>query len=170
MIAATEVLVSQRGPIGGEQEVISRVHELCRGWRSGMPLAEVRRHSTGAERWTATRFTPSGHTMFGPLMAMLDALIRTDVTDAHGRQYQTRHGTLSEAELTGARARMRRMEDGVIRIDFPVQYPWLRRPDGEVGDAGEAGEPVYAEGYEARLASASQRESVVHQPRRKAFT
>lgn len=170
MIAATDVLVSDRGPIGDEHEVIERVHELCRGWRSGMPLAEVRRHSTGADRWTATRFTPPQHTMFPGLMAMLDALVRTDVTDAYGMQYQTPHGTFSEADLRSAVARITRTVDGRLRILFPIRVPWLRRPDLERGGDGERGDPVYADTYDDRWESANRGDVVAHPPRRKEFS
>ncbi len=169
MIAATDVLVSDRGPIGDEHEMIERVHELCRGWRSGMPLAEVRLHSTGADRWTATRFTPPQHTMFDPLMAMLDALVRTDVTDAHGMQYQTPHGTFSEADLTSAQARITRTVDGRLRILFPIRVPWHRRPDPERGDEGERGDPVYAETLDARREIANWRDADSVPERRKEF-
>lgn len=150
-VSATEAIVSDRAPRPAEVETIDRVHDLCREWQKGLPVNDVRQLCTGMERWTAVRFTPRQHIMFRPLHMMLDALIRTDVTDKNGMQYQTRYGTFSELELRHVRARITRPPDGLIQILFPIQYPWRRRPDTESNDAGDLGEPLYAEGHDERM-------------------
>ncbi|HXG72812.1 MAG TPA: hypothetical protein VNJ04_19630 [Gemmatimonadaceae bacterium] len=146
-----EVLVSQRAPTPDENSAIDLVHDLCRNWQSGMPLTQVRQHSTGKERWTATRFTPPPHTMFTPLHAMLKVLVDTDMTDRNGKQYQTRYGTFNAIELRHVNARITETAEGLTKILFPILYPWRRRPDPEGNDEGEAGEPVYAHGHDERM-------------------
>lgn len=160
---------SRRAPSAKEAESIDLVHDLCRNWRDGMPLTEVRRFSTGRERWTATRFTPPAHALFRPLHEMLDALIRTDATDPAGMQYQTRYGTFNELDFRAVRARLTRGDDGRIRVVFPIRYPWRRKPEPEHGDPGDTAAPVYAETAEDRMRIANQAHIRTDAPRRPVF-
>jgi len=169
-IHVASLLGSQRAPSAAEAEAIDLVHDLWRNWRDGMPLHEVRQHSTGRERWTAARFTPPAHALFRPLHEMLDALIRTDATDPAGMQYQTRYGTFSELDFRVTRARLTRGDDGRIRVVFPIRYPWVRKPDPEHGDGGEADAPVYAETAEDRMRIANQAHIRTDAPRRPVFS
>lgn len=161
---AADTLVSRRAPSADEVETVERVHQLCRDWQRGLDLATVRTECAGGDRWTAARFTPPTHVMFRPLMAMLAALIATDVTDTTGMQYQTRQGTFSELDLRATGARITRTAAGLLRILWPVAYPWRRRPDPAHNDPGEAGDPVYADTAEERTRIANQ--THIHHDRR----
>ena len=76
-------------------------------------LTQIREHTTGRQRWLATRHTMPDHPMFRPLMAMLDALIadRGTVT--------TKHGAFTREDLHEYRGRIWR-EDGKELVQFPV--------------------------------------------------
>lgn len=123
------MLLTQRDPTEDEQATIQKVYDLVTDWIYGGDLLDIRRQSTGAERFLAARFTPPAHSMFVQLHAALDALIASDATGSDGYCYATRFGTLTTSEIRHAEGRMRRTQDGRIKIEFPITH--------------ENGEPVY---------------------------
>ncbi len=166
-VPAKEAVATARAPNPDEEATIDLVHELFREWGADrLPLHEVRRLSTAYERFIATRFTPPAAAMFRPLMRLLDALIASDPTDSHGYQYQTKHGTFSEAELRAAKVEMTRTDDGRIRLLFPIRYPWAVKPDPKRGDPGIPDAPIYARTAEERWDWANRPADVPTTPRR----
>lgn len=153
----SEVLVSNREPNRTELETIQHVRELALAFdHNEIPIEEVRRLSSGRERWTATRFTPPSHSVYRPMMAMLDALIRTDVGDRNGLLYGTKYGVFTTAELRESEARIEKTRDGLIRIRFPI----LR---------GNNRSPHYAENAEERRDIANTRTSSAPPKQRTVF-
>lgn len=105
-------------PSPEDAAMIAGVHELAAAF-AGLPtekrpgfLVEVRKLSTGFDRFRATVFTPPDDPMFGPLMVMLDGL------NASAGVIQTKHGAFTTDDLREAGA----MTVGADRIRFPVGY------------------------------------------------
>lgn len=162
---AHTMLLGERTPSVAEEQTVAEVHELVRAWRAGLSIENVRQVCSGHDRWTAVRFTATQHTMWDPLMAMLDALIASDTSSEHGRMYQTPQGTFSEAELTHREARITKTTDGRLRILFPHTHPWRVKPDPERGIEGVRDAPRYAETYDERYRIANEKH-VAKAPRR----
>lgn len=132
-----DVMRPDRQPTGKEATAILDVQELAFRWELGQTtISEVRAATSGKQRWLATRFTPPDDPAFVPLMAMLDALV---VAQTH---FETKHGPFSTDDLHTYGAKVVR-EDGRELLCFPIRYPWKRRPNPEIGDPGERGEPIY---------------------------
>lgn len=134
------MLLTQRDPTPEEVEIIQRVHDLVTDWIYGGDLYDIRRHSTGKERFTAARFTPPSHPMFPDLHRALDALIASDPIGDDGYNYATKHGVITDREIRHAGGRMRRTQSGAIKIEFPI-----RRVNGE--DVFRSDHPERAEWF-----------------------
>jgi hypothetical protein len=180
--------LTEREPVGPEKAAKELVAALALDWAVGdMDLAGVRRetarfaaewreagcsHATGGYvRWQAVRFGSPNDAAWEATMAMLDALIADDATDARGFQYATKHGTFAEADLRDAQAEISRTERGV-KILFPVRVPWEEPPreDGDTPEQreGRRGRPIYARSKEERVKwAADDRRYAVHTKRRK---
>ena len=94
MRSLAEVLQPKEAPTGRDTEIVGAVHALAAEY-DGLPserrpafLSEVRKLTTGYDRFRATVFTPPDHPAFRSLMAMLDGL------NADSGIIQTRHGAL----------------------------------------------------------------------------
>lgn len=128
----------RREPTPKEQAAIAEVHELAgRRVEGSASLAEVRAATSGKQRWLATRFTRPDDPRFGPLMALLDALIADQADMA-----QTEHGLFERDDLIAAEIKIER-EDGCEVIVFPDAYIWLSPPDPEKGIEGVRGPARY---------------------------
>lgn len=131
-----------KDPTPKQREAIEQVRKMANELatlpvqRRSFYLSEIRTHTSGRQRWLATRHTPPGHEAFGPLMAMLDALIADQDT------IQTKHGCFTEEDIRLAEAAIVR-EDGKSMVLFPIRYPWKRKPDPDKGDAGERLDAIY---------------------------
>ncbi len=149
MIPLAELL-GGRGPSAEQAETRDLIHEICLDWHDrGLPLAEVRQRTSGAERFLAFRLTDPKGPMWGPMARMFDHLVRTDATSQYGYHYATRQGVFSKAELSAAEARHVKLPDGRLQFLFPIRHPWRRRPT-EKGEPGERGQPVYAATFDER--------------------
>lgn len=129
-------MYGQKQPTPKQQEAINQVWAMARELAT-LPeksrpfyLSEIRTHTNGRQRWLATRHTPPDHEAFGPLMAMLDALIADQGT------VRTKHGCFTEEDIRLAEAAIVR-EDDKSMILFPIRYPWKRKPDPDKNDDGE---------------------------------
>lgn len=120
----------------------------------GLPLVEVRQRTTGAERCIAYRLTDPKSAMWGPMTRLFEQLVATDPTSQYGHHYATSQGVFSEAELSAAEARYTKLDDGRLRILFPIRHPWRTKPDDK-GEGGERGVPVYADSFEERFDQAN---------------
>ncbi len=115
-------VLSGSDPAAELAETRELIHEVCREWDAGtLPLVEVRSRTTGAERCIAYRLTEPAGPMWGPMTRMFNRLVATDPTSQYGHHYATRQGVFSEAELAAADARYTRLDDGRIRITFPIR-------------------------------------------------
>jgi hypothetical protein len=104
----------KRDPTPEEEEAIAEVRAVAVEWFAKRgPLADVRRATSGKQRWLATRFTPPTHAAFKPLMALLDALI------AETGAVATKHGIVDRDLLTETGGTINR---GTGEVRFPVAY------------------------------------------------
>jgi hypothetical protein len=123
------------------REAINEVYDIAAAYCALEPhrqrpfLGEVRKLTTGRQRWLATHNTPPDHSCYAPLMTLLDALI------ADQGLWKTKTGWFSRDELDSYRVRFERDDTGEL-IVFPVLYPWFKKPD-ENGQGGEPAAPVY---------------------------
>jgi hypothetical protein len=114
MITPTESLTRGKPPTPEEQEAIAEVWAVAREWNArGGSLADVRRATSGYQRFLASVYTPPDDPMFRPLMNLLDALIA-----AQGA-VPTKHGLVDPALLSETQGTLNRAT-GDIR--FPVNY------------------------------------------------
>jgi hypothetical protein len=111
-----EVMKPTKDPTPEEAAIVTDVHDLAAAY-AGLPpekrpgfLVEVRKLTTGFDRWKATIRTASDDPMFGPLMAMLDGLIATD-----GRSVVTTAGVFDRSDLATALASV-----SPSKVTFPV--------------------------------------------------
>jgi hypothetical protein len=111
-----DVMKPTKEPSPGEAAIVAEVHALAAAFaelpaekRPGF-LVEVRKLTTGFDRFRATVHTPPGHPMFGPLMAMLDGLIATDQLVV-----VTSGGIFDRSELASASASV-----SPSKVTFPV--------------------------------------------------
>lgn len=156
--AASDVLVSNREATHDESATIVHIRELAMAYANDeLDLNEIRRLSSGRERWTATRFTSPAHQTFAPLMTMLDDLIATDPTDPNGWLYQTPFGVFTRRDLEDAGAEITKQPGNRLRIRFPIRWPWRRKPNADQGDQGERDDPYYARDAEERREIANRR-------------
>lgn len=124
------------------REAIDEVYEIAAAYcaldhlRRIPFLGEIRKLTTGRQRWLATRHTPPDHASFAPLMTMLDALI------ADQGLVKTAGGLFSRDELAAAEVKFERDEGGEL-IVFPVLYPWRSKPDPESHGTGIRGDAIY---------------------------
>lgn len=131
-----DVLATKRLATANELAAIGEVHDLATEYSRLSPadrpafLSEVRRLANGRQCWLATRFTPPGHDMFRPLMALLDGLIA-----AQGI-IQTRQGAIDPEAFIAAEGRIE-LDEGHELLVFPVRYPWRRKPDEKTGEGGD---------------------------------
>lgn len=131
-----------REPTPAEAVAIREVHDLAWEFVSLPPvsrpayLAEVRKLTTGRQRFLATAFTSPDDPEFAPLMALLDALIAREPVR------MTKHGVITEDDLREYQVRIER-EDGRELLVFPERYPWRVKPDRDRGIAGVRGDPAY---------------------------
>lgn len=100
-----DVMKPTADPTPNEAAIIAEVHDLAVAFAS-LPLeqragflVEVRKLTTGFDRFRATVHTPPGHPLFGPLMAMLDGLIAADP-----RIVRTKRGLFERSELAASSA------------------------------------------------------------------
>lgn len=132
----------RREPTPVEAIAIREVHDLAWEFASLPPprrpayLAEVRKLTTGRQRFLATAHTPPDDPAFAPLMAMLDALIAEEPVCA------TKHGVLTDEVIREHHARIEREGERTL-VCFPVRWPWHTRPDRERGVVGIRGDPLY---------------------------
>lgn len=134
MQTITDILKPKQPPTPKQQQAIEEVYAMARELAALPPvshrayLAQIREHTTGKQRWLATRHTLPDHPMFGPLMAMLDALIAD-----RGTVY-TKHGAFTREDLHENHGRIWR-ENGAEMIQFPIAVdrstgiPVYRSPD-----------------------------------------
>jgi hypothetical protein len=113
---AHEALRPTTAPTPQEAAIVADVHDLAAAY-AGLPpekrpgfLLEVRKLTTGFDRWKATIRTATDDPMFGPLMAMLDDLIATD-----GRSIVTAAGVFDRSDLANASASI-----SPSKVSFPV--------------------------------------------------
>jgi hypothetical protein len=113
---AHEALRPTTQPTPQEAAIVADVHDLAAAY-AGLPpekrpgfLVEVRKLTTGFDRWKATIRTATDHPRFGPLMAMLDGLIATDE-----RIVVTSGGIFDRSELASASASV-----SPSKVTFPV--------------------------------------------------
>jgi len=138
------ILAGRREATDAETATRDGVLALCRAYRDGIgSLLDIRRYSTGRERFTAVAFTPLADPDRGLLLAVLDELVATDPTSADGWAYSTSKGVFTEADIRAAGGRTFRAEDGRIGVEFPASLPWERRPNRDRGDDGLRGRPVF---------------------------
>lgn len=107
---------------GTADEVAERDHVLSviGDWADGViDLWAVRRHTDGAQRFTAVQFSSPKHPRWSDLMRCLDALIDSDVSGPDGRCYRTQHGTITEAEMRGTGVWMTKDGRGEVVLHFP---------------------------------------------------
>jgi hypothetical protein len=106
--------IGTRDPTPAEEEAIEEVREIAVAFAKGYgTLADVRRATSGKQRWLATRFTPPNHPAFRPLMGLLDALIA-----AQGG-VPTKHGIIDPALLRDTGGTINR---GTGEVRFPIAY------------------------------------------------
>lgn len=144
MITLTEAALAWADAAADPEATRDKVLAVVRAYRAGrVPLLDVRRHTTGRERFVATVATPPGHPDRAGLLATLDELVATDPTSADGWAYATPAGVFTEAEIREAGGRSFKAEDGRVGLEFPLSTPWRRKPDRRLGDAGDAGDAVF---------------------------
>jgi len=139
-----DVLTPTTEPTRKQTRAIQEVRDLATEVAAGrLPIDEIRRLCVGPQRYLATRYTPPEHAMFGPLMAMLDALIASaNDPETGGRQFRTAQGLISEQELRDNGARIER-SDGRELIVWPVRSPWFVKPNADRNEPGIRGEAIY---------------------------
>lgn len=121
------------------KEVWSMAKELATlpQQRRNAYLYEIRKQTSGRQRWLATQHTPPEHEMFRPLMAMLDALIASEPG-----AIPTKHGTFLPDDMAAHHGKLV-VEEGRRMLVFPWTWPWRKKPNKETGAPGERGDPLY---------------------------
>lgn len=115
-------LIGQSEPTAEQTAIRDRVLGLAARHAAGtIDHWEVRRQSTGHDRYVATRYTALDDPLRPALMAMLDDLIANDPTNRDGWCYQTPFGTFTAAELESVGARFEPHGKGFL-IQFPNRY------------------------------------------------
>ena len=143
-----EIIEPRRQLTEAEQRAVQEVHDLAMEFAS-LPavrrpafLHEVRKLTSGRQRFVATAHTPPEHPAFRPLMQLLDALIESAPDGPDGQVRLTKQGVVTQRELEETQARIVR-EDGRAAICFPVRYPWRIKPDPARRIDGERGDPIF---------------------------
>ena len=97
---------------------------------------EVRRLTSGKQRWIATLYSDPADARRADLLALLDRL----VADQPG--WQTGHGFLTRDVIAESAGLTTEAPDGRRVMRFPVASPWRHKPD-ESGFGGERDAPIY---------------------------
>lgn len=138
-----DAMYPKKAPTPKQDEAIREVWALAAEYGALPPAARlgflesVVAITSGRQRWLATRYTPPDNPHYGPLMALLDALI------AYGGVIQTRHGAWTQEDLRDAEAKVTREE-----VAFPVRYPWRTKPDPDRGAPGSRDPAVFRSAQE----------------------
>ena len=97
---------------------------------------EVRRLTSGKQRWVATLHSDPADPRRSDLVALIDRL----VVDQPG--WQTGHGFLTRDAIAESAGLVADAPGGRRVMRFPIASPWHRAPD-EHGFGGERDEPIY---------------------------
>lgn len=123
------------GTVADAQARIDEILTMAAEWDAGrLPLAEVRRLCTGAERFLAVRFGPRPTPP--ALLRLLDALVAGEGV------HITPHGVVTEDELREGEGAVIR-EDGRVGLAWPIRRPWRVKPDPARGIEGERAPAVF---------------------------
>jgi hypothetical protein len=138
MTLLSESMYPKKAPTPKQDQAIREVWAMAQEY-AGLPpasrpafLAEVKKISSGRQRWLATRHTRPDNPHFAPLMALLDAL------NADRGLVHTKHGGFDQDDLRAAEAKVTREE-----VAFPVAHPWKIRPDEQTGRPGVRNPAVF---------------------------
>lgn len=133
-----DITEPKQPPTPIQAKAIADVHELAFLFDRGeTTVAEIRAATSGKQRWKATQHTSKDHPAFGPLMAMLDALLASEQ-----RVAVTDHGMFSMDELIDAGMRIVH-DNGRTVICLAKRRPWFEKPDPDRGIDGIRGDPVF---------------------------
>ena len=150
--------------------VLDELRALAASYDAGrISLADVRRQSTEHERFLLARYV---RPMPREVKRLFDDLVDSDVTQADGYSYRTKHGLLPGAEIAGPLTRMDQTDDGGWRMRFASRWPWRVRPKldkqtGAILVAGIRDDPLFAENDEERMRLARVEEPSA--PRRRSY-
>ena len=97
---------------------------------------EVRRLTSGRQRWVATLHSDPADPRRADLLTLIDRL----VADQPG--WQTGHGFLTRDVIAESAGLVTDGPDGRRVMRFPIVQPWRHKPD-ESGFGGERDEPIY---------------------------
>jgi len=97
---------------------------------------EVRRLTSGKQRWIATLHSDPADPRRADLVAMSERL----VADQPG--WQTGHGFLTRDVIAESAGLTTEGPDGRRVMRFPIVQPWRHKPD-ESGFGGDRDEPIY---------------------------
>lgn len=139
------------------EAIRNHVLELARAWERGqLPLRALRDLCTPQERFVTMGMTRTGTTDRQCMVRLVDALLGIENEVRNGQKlYVTSFGIFTEDQIIEVEGRVMYETDPSTgerspRIDFPIRYPWLRKPDKESGDPGEPAEPYYARNADER--------------------
>jgi len=140
MIAPPRSLASPPSPRTAEavEEVLSIAaeHAVLDPVKATMFRHEVRRLTSGKQRWVATLHSDPADPRRADLVALIDRL----VDDQPG--WQTGHGFLTRDVIAESAGLVTDGPDGRRVMRFPIVQPWRHKPD-ESGFGGERDEPIY---------------------------